>query len=134
MRFDLRSIQIEEKTILNTTDDIGMFAYPSTSNLKNNNQYKLLYLNAIFPENSDTSRYRLMLIDRDGSNENQIFPDSDSSGIDPQKVEWSPCNEELSQPCYMGIVYQGNIWLINDVDYTSAQITGDGLITKIDWK
>ncbi len=134
MRFDLKSIQIDENMILNTTNDIGMFAYPSTSNSKSNNQYKLLYLNAIFPENSDTSRYRLMIVDRDGSNETQIFPDTDSSGIDPQKVEWSPCTENLTQDCYMGIVYQGNIWLINEVDYSSAQITGDGLITKIDWK
>ncbi len=133
-RFDLKSVQMEDRILLNTTNDIGMFAYPTTSPQKSNNQYRLWYLSAIFPENSDTSRYRLMTIDRDGSNENQIFPDMDSSGIDPQKVEWSPCATDPAQLCYLSLVYQGNIWLINQVDFSSAQITGDGLITKIDWK
>jgi hypothetical protein len=133
-RFDLKSIQIEEKKILNTTNQVGMFSYPTTSINRNDNQYKLLYLKAIFPENSDTSRYRLMISDRDGSNEIQVFPDTDASGIDPQKIEWSPCGADPSGFCYIGVLYQGNIWIINDEDFSSAQITGDGLITKIDWK
>ncbi len=134
MIFNLETLQIEEETLLNGVDNVGMFAYPSASPYLANNQYQLLYLNAIFPENSDTSRYRLIASDRDGSNAIQVFPGIDSPGIDPQMVEWSPCEQEEVSNCSLGLIYQGNIWIINNQDFYASQVTGDGLITKIDWK
>ena len=104
------------------------------SNYLENEQFKFVYLSAIFPDNSDISRYRLNIADRDGSNSQFIFPDPDAPGMDPQLIEWSPCNIENNRPCYLGFTYQGNIWLIDHKNYSSKQITGDGLITKIDWK
>lgn len=134
MVFDLKSIYLEDNSILTGFSDVGMFSYPKPSNYLENEQFKFVYLSAIFPDNSDISRYRLNIADRDGSNSQFIFPDPDAPGMDPQLIEWSPCNIENNRPCYLGFTYQGNIWLIDHTNYSSKQITGDGLITKIDWK
>lgn len=132
-RFDLHAINVESEIQLYTANNIGMFGMPVTMDLSAINRYKLLFLKAIFPENSDTSRYRLFVSDRDGSNLTQVFPEDNLPGVDPQKIEWGPCEIDNTS-CYFGIVYQGNIWLINGMNYNTTQITGDGLITKIDWK
>jgi hypothetical protein len=31
-------------------------------------------------------------------------------------------------------MYQGNLWLIDAVTGTAQQVTGDGLIVRMDWK
>jgi hypothetical protein len=109
-----------------------MFSYPSLTPYTLNGKYQVAYLQAIFPENSESSRYRVMLMDRDGSNPNLVFPTQDSPGIEPQSLNWEPCNN--NEICRLGLTYQGNIWLINISNLSVSQITGDGLITLLDWK
>jgi hypothetical protein len=31
-------------------------------------------------------------------------------------------------------VYQGNLWLVDSGNNQAYQVTGDGLVTRIDWK
>lgn len=130
--FDFKSVEIKNSQILIGPKNVGMFSYPSASPVKANGRFDLLLLQAIFPENSDTSNYRAVIMDRDGSNSRILFPSQDKNGIKPQEVRWSPCEQEKS--CQVGIINQGNIWLINAENGISIQVTGDGLITKMDWK
>jgi hypothetical protein len=96
--------------------------------------YSIAYLQSIFPEQSETSRYRLFIIDRDGSNQRVLFPEEGAVGLDPQYVVWSPSPIGTEGSDAIAITYQGNIWLIDTVSGLAQQITGDGLTIKVDWR
>ena len=96
--------------------------------------YQIAYLQATTPTQSDTSRYRLVVMDRDGSNRQVLFPPADTSGIEPQTPVWSPEPITGQSGDFVGVIYQGNLWMIDSGDAKAYQVTGDGLITNIDWK
>ena len=111
----------------------GMFAYPSISPVDETSQgYQVAYLQSIFADQSDTSNYRLMVMDQDGSNRVSLFPAPGLPGIEPQLVVWSP--EKLDNAYWLAVIYQNNLYLVNASDGQAQQITGDGLIGNIDWK
>jgi hypothetical protein len=114
-----------------------MFAYPSASALRPSGEeksYQVAFLQAIFPEQSETSRYRVMVMDRDGSNQRAIFPPSDAPGLEPQAPVWAPQPLEGQAGDFMALVYQGNLWLVDSGSGQAFQVTGDGLISRVDWK
>ena len=79
-----------------------------------------------FQNMSDTSRYRLVVMDRDGSNKVTIFPSEGSIGIEPQIIAWSPWIPDKMDR-WIVLINQGNLWLIN-IDVQVQQISGDGSI------
>lgn len=132
--FDLNAYIVDEGYSVNLIPQTGMFAYPSPSPVITNRHYLVAFLQAIFPEQSESSRYRLMIMDRDGSNRRSIFPPEGSPGLEPQKVVWGP-SQNNSQPAnWLAVIYQGNLWLLNLERQQAQQITGDGSISKIDWR
>jgi hypothetical protein len=104
------------------------------TNTVTENAYQIAYLQAVFPEQSDNSPYRLMVMDRDGSNRRELFPKAGAPGLDPQRVIWSPLGSSGVNGLMIAVVYQGDIWLVNLADGQAQQITGDGLTVRIDWK
>ena len=114
----------------------GMFAYPVSSPMdQERGSFQVAYLQAIFPEQSESSRYRLVVMDRDGSNRQIIFPPQDYQGLAVEKsqVLWSPApfnNGNL----WLAVNYQGNLWLVDSQNGQVQQITGDGLISRLDWR
>jgi resuscitation-promoting factor RpfB len=121
--------------LINLVPQAGMFAYPVPSPLLENDGYRVAYLHAIFPEQSDTKRYRLVVMDRDGSNRKTVFPPEDYQGLDPQRVVWSPEPFQNGHH-WLAVNYQGNLWLVDAETGLVQQVTGDGLISRfgIDWK
>ncbi len=113
-------------------EQTGMFAYPKSSPADTNGRFLVAYLQAIFAEQSETSRYRLYLMDQDGSNQELIFPEEGSTGLQPQQVAWGMGSRSAQR--MLGVIYQGNLWLISPDTDSSNQITGDGSIVKIDWE
>jgi hypothetical protein len=135
--FNLSAISFSNEANVSMFDSVGMFAYPSTSPIRWDGRekiYQVAYLQAIFVEQSETSRYRLMVMDRDGSNNRVLFPPADSGGIEPQQPVWSPEPLDGQSGDFIAVVYQGNLWLIDSGNATAHQITGDGMISGIDWK
>lgn len=132
--FDLKAADIETYQSVTANENVGMFAYPTIIKFsEDKDKYQLGFLEAIFPDNSESSRYRLLISDRDGSNSRIIFPLNDMQGLEPQKIYSSPCSDD--QICQLGFIYQGNLWIINMNDqFSTHQITGDGLITRVEWK
>jgi resuscitation-promoting factor RpfB len=129
--FDLSGLSFESEAAVSFIESAGMFAYSSVSPIQNSGgekSFQVAYLQSIFVEQSDTSRYRLMVMDRDGSNSRLLFPPADANGIEPQAPAWSREGD------FLAVVYQGNLWLVNSVSGEAYQVTGDGLIGKIDWK
>jgi hypothetical protein len=110
-----------------------MFAYPVPGPAAPDGGYQVAYLRALFPEQSDSKRYRLWVMDRDGSNGKMIFPPEDRQGLDPQQVIWSP-KAFTNGNYWLGVNYQGNLWLVDSRTGEAQQVTGDGLISRLDWK
>jgi len=130
--FDLNALVVDSGSNITLSPQSGMFSYPSASPLLPDKSFHLAFLQAIFPEQSDSGRYRLVVMDRDGSNRQVIFPPEGLPGLEPQQVVWS------RQPFpkgghWIALVYQGNLWLINPDTQEIQQVTGDGLIKRIDW-
>ena len=135
--FDITAVSFENDANVEIVKETGMFAYPSSSPTQassNERKYQIAFLQAIFPEQSETSRYRLVVMDRDGSNRRTIFPANDVPGIQPQVTVWAPDSIDGQVGDFIAVVYQGNLWLVDSGNGQAYQITGDGLITRIDWK
>jgi len=135
--FDIGATSFENNATVPIVQQTGMFAYPSVSSLQSSSrekQYQVAYLQAIFPSQSETSRYRLVVMDRDGSNRQTIFPANDAPGLEPQTPAWAPDPIDGQSGDFIAVVYQGNLWLIDSGNGQAYQVTGDGLVTRIDWK
>jgi resuscitation-promoting factor RpfB len=135
--FDMNATSFENNVTTPIVQQTGMFAYPSVSSLQSSSrekQYQVAYLQAIFPSQSETSRYRLVVMDRDGSNRRTIFPANDAPGLEPQTPVWAPDPIDGQTGDFIAVVYQGNLWLVDSETGQAYQVTGDGLVTRIDWK
>ncbi|MBL8063083.1 MAG: G5 domain-containing protein [Anaerolineales bacterium] len=134
--FDLSAVSFSNEAAVSIVNSAGMFSYPAVSPLRSDgkeNGFQVAYLQSIFIEQSDTSRYRLMVIDRDGSNAQALFPPADTNGLEPQTPVWAPAQLDGQTGDFLAVVYQGNLWLIDSGSGAAYQVTGDGLITRIDW-
>ncbi|NJN80310.1 MAG: hypothetical protein HC797_07470 [Anaerolineales bacterium] len=135
--FDLSAISFSNEAQATIVNSAGMFAYPSVSAVESNGKeksFQVAYLQSVFVEQSDTSRYRLMVMDRDGSNSAMLFPPVDANGIEPQVPSWAPAAVTGQTGYFIAVMYQGNLWLVDSGNGKAYQVTGDGLITEIDWK
>ncbi len=147
-QFNLLAVPVTGSPAIEIVKNVGMFAYPVTSpvNPRTNlpgstsgdslsqNAFSIAFLQAIFPEQSETSGYRLTIIDRDGSNKRSLFPEAGAVGLEPQKVVWSPAGMEPNWDFAIAVIYNGNIWIIDAGYGTAQQITGDGLTSRVDWR
>ncbi|NIW44012.1 MAG: hypothetical protein GWN30_04350, partial [Gammaproteobacteria bacterium] len=139
-RFDLSAVPVAGGKPIRIVQDVGMFAYPITSpyylDVTGELNFQIAYLQAISPMQSDSSRYSVMTVDRDGSNKDRVFPAEGLPGIDAQSGwgAWSPYDYESTSDLILAIIYQGNIWFIDPISGEEWQITGDGRINRIDWQ
>ena len=137
--FDVGAILLDVGSYIPMVPQSGMFAYPSTSPFlpqpSGENDYLVAYLQAIFPNQSESSRYRLVVMDRDGSERMVLFPSDGEPGLEPQEPVWSPATLSDTDRYYLAVINQGNLWLVDSANQEVAQqITGDGLVTRVDWK
>jgi hypothetical protein len=104
----------------------GMFANPLPSPDPSGG---VAFLQAVEPNNSPASRYRLGVMDRDGSNARLIFPPDDQPGLRAREAgaAWSPDGR------FLGVVYEGNLWIVEPATGLAQQITGDGLSERPAW-
>ncbi|MEK6222005.1 MAG: hypothetical protein N2D54_07125, partial [Chloroflexota bacterium] len=119
--------------------EVGMFAGPAPSPQyvfpSGESGYKVAFLKAINPTQSRTSGYQMAIIDRDGSNQQILFPPDGVSGMNPQKIIWSPLVEkEVLYFPKIAFIYQSDLWMYDLIKKEAQQITGDGLTVAIDWK
>jgi hypothetical protein len=135
--FDLTAISMINDATVRLVQQVGMFAYPSASPLRPSGKersYQVAFLQAIFPDQSESSRYRVMVMDRDGSNRRSIFPPTDAIGLEPQTPAWAPQPVEGQAGDFLAIVYQGNLWLVDSGSGQAFQVTNDGMLVRVDWK
>lgn len=132
--FDLVAITGTGGLTLPLSDRAGMFAYPSVSpiiEMQNGEiYYQVAFFQAISPLESDDSNYRLMIMDRDGSNLRTLFPPPGEPGLEPQQVRiaWSPGADRL------GILYRGDLWIVDITNGIGQRVTSDAQMLNYDWK
>ncbi|NPA31638.1 MAG: DUF348 domain-containing protein [Chloroflexi bacterium] len=118
--------------------DVGMFAYPAPSPWQEapdgTPTYRVAYLQAITPHQSELSRYRLMVMDRDGSDARALFPGDEGIGLEPQRVHWSPQPMPDSGHWALAVLYEGDLYLVDAVTGEAQPLTGDGQVVAVDWK
>ena len=129
--FDLTAIPADATFQIALEPNAGMFNDPVVSPFMPDGTFKVAYLEAIFPDRSDSSRYRLMSMDQDGSNKKMLMPEEGSPGLNPQTVQWAP---DLLNGEDIAVLYDGNLWLVDAKSGNKNQVTGDGLITRIAWR
>lgn len=131
--FDLQAVSLSIGVNVTLVPQTGMFSYPACSaGVEENGEfsYRVAYMQAIFPLQSATSRYRLVVMDRDGSDAKQIFPASTQAGLEPQTPVWAP----QAGSVLIAVLYEGNLWIIDAASGQAQQVTGDGLTSRLDWK
>jgi hypothetical protein len=128
--FDLAARPGLGGNLLSLASRTGMFASPSVSGVGVESWeagYRIAYLQAITPLRSENSRYRLVVIDRDGSNRRVLFPPDGEAGIEPQHVVWSPDGERIA------LTVRGDLWIVDVASGQAQQITGEGQTAAFDW-
>ena len=136
--FDLAAISFADNTHTTLIPSTGMFAYPAVSSLRKDksgaSSYLIAYLQAIFPTASSTSRYRLIVMDNSGANSRTLFPAAGQPGLElTQAPVWAPRLLDNGSD-FIGVIYLGNLWLVDAASGQNQQVTGDGLTRNIDWK
>ncbi len=130
--FHLSVVLFPDQKAVPMAAQTGMFASPAPSPALPSGEYQVAYLQAIFPERSDNSRYRLALMDQDGSNQQALYPKEGGEGLTAQEVVWSP--KAMEDGLYaLAVIDAGNLWLV-ETDGSAHQITGDGSVSRVDWK
>jgi hypothetical protein len=137
--FDLVAIPLTGGGVRTLVEDVGMFAYPLASPVTakptGEASYQVAYLQAIFPEQSTNSNYRVSVMDRDGSNQEVVFPPQDRAGLQPSSGwgAWSPAPDPESGFYPLAVIYEGDIWILEPETGYAWQVTGDGRVHGLDW-
>jgi hypothetical protein len=130
--FHLAALTPGDQAPLTLAERVGMFASPVVSPRldlpKPEQGYRIAYLQALSPLQSDQSGYRLAIMDRDGSNRLLLFPPEGEPGLQPQSVAWSPEGERIA------VLYRGDLYLVDPATAVAQRITGDGQISAFDWR
>jgi len=138
--FNLVAISLPEGRSTTLIKEVGMFAYPLASSRRSSalteGEYRVAYLQAVFPRQSDSSKYRVRVMDRDGSNQRTVFPAQEAPGLEPNRHwgVWAPGSVEKGSQHLLAVLYEGNIHVVNPDTGESWPVTGDGRVQRMDWK
>jgi hypothetical protein len=129
--FDVVALEASTRSVLTLQERTGMFAYPSVSppleQPDGELASRLAFLQALSPLESRDSHYQLVVVDRDGSNRQVVFPPAGEPGLDPQVVAWSPDGDRLA------LIYRGDVYIVDRGSGTGHRLTSDGQATIVDW-
>jgi hypothetical protein len=132
--FNLTVLPIQGGYTVDVVSQAGMWASPQFSPVISTEdapqEYSLAFFQAVQPLNSVVSQYRLVVMDRDGSNRRVIFPPQDKPGLRPSDIWppiWSPDGRQIA------LIYQGNLYLVDVITGLAQQLTQDGLSSSPRW-
>ncbi len=132
--FHLIVLPIQGGYSIHLVEQAGMWAEPRYSPAAAPDgtplEVRLAYLQAIQPLDSVYGRYRLVVMDRDGSNRRLIYPPEDQPGLLPQLFAWSPDGRQIA---LVNPGPEGNLFLVDVAIGLAQQITMDGLSSNPRW-
>lgn len=119
--FDLWVMSIDGAISVKMVEQVGMWANPVWS------RAGIAFGAAFDPLQSINSRYRIELMDRDGSNRRQIFPFREELGVQFPEMVWAPDGENLL------FIYNGNLFTTGQAGGLPKQLTSDGQASHPQW-
>jgi len=134
--FAVTALLLETRTPIHLVQRAGMFAAAVASPIigaDSQERYRIAYLQANQPEQSAVSRYRLMVMDQDGSDTQLLFPREGEAGLEPQVVCWSPSPMSDTGLYAIAVVYQGNLYLIDVPEKTGVRKGRFGRLPAMVW-
>jgi hypothetical protein len=131
--FSISAYILSSQIPINIISSVGMFAKPSVQPNQLENRYRIAFFTALFPNQSDTSHYQLSVSGQDGSNLHTIFPPEGLGGMEPKLFVWAP-SSGVDGSTTIGILLKGNLWFVDINSGDSVQVTGDGLMSSLDWR
>jgi len=131
--YNLVAVLPDTGNIITLSEGCGLFGYPVLSPVDDQGRYSVGFLSSIIPEQSETSRYDLKVMDRDGSNQTKLYPGEGIQGLTPQFIAWSPISN-TNEETWIAFIAQGNILLANPATSSIRQVSGDSSVTKLIWR
>jgi hypothetical protein len=129
--FNLMALSPESSTIGPLVERSGMFSQiavsPNENPLVGESSSSVAYLQAIEPLESETSDYRLVLLDQDGSNKRTVFPPEWEPGMEPGSILWAPDASRIA------FIYQNNLWILDPQNVITQPVTAEGQTSAFDW-
>jgi hypothetical protein len=122
--FGLWAMSVDGNLQVRLAEEVGMWAAPRWSLSPDG---VLAYGQAQSPRNSQDSRYDLLVMDRDGSNAQHLFPPEGLMGLIAPDVAWSPAGGALL------VEYEGNLYRLDTEDGGLDQLTSDGQSSHPRW-
>lgn len=119
--FDLWLLSTDGRISAKVAEQVGMWANPVWGDAG------IAYGQAFEPLQSATSRYKLMLMDRDGSNKRQLFPFQTELGVQLPELVWGPAGETLL------FTYNGNLYTVNQGGSLPRQLTANAQVSLPRW-
>ncbi len=129
--FDVAVAAVDGSFQTTVVERTGMWAEPQFSPFVRQEsefpQGYIAYLQARHPLNSRNDEYDLYVADRDGSNARLVFPGAGQPGISSPGIAWSPDGRQV------GLIYQGNLWVVDVSSGRAQQLTVDGGASSPRW-
>ncbi|MGE5262725.1 MAG: G5 domain-containing protein, partial [Acidobacteriota bacterium] len=105
----------------------GMWAAPAWSPPDARGESKIAFGVALSPSDSERSRYALYVMDRDGGNKQQIFPQDKEEGLLIAQVAWAPSARQLIA------LRDNDLWLYDFASARWSQLTANGASALPRW-
>lgn len=126
--FDVMLFGLEEKVAVPIARNTGMWAFPAWSPPDAHGESKIAFGVAQNQVNSERSLYNLDVMDRDGSNQEQIYPALTNSldGVKVVQFTWSPDASRLIA------LRDGDLWLydLSSKKWTALTANGDSKLAR----
>lgn len=119
--FDLWLLGLDNGISAKVSQQVGMWANPAWG------KTGIAFGAATDPFQSATGRYFIKLIDRDGSNQRQLFPFREELGVQLPQLVWSAEGETLL------FTYNGNLYMMDRNGTPPKQLTADGQASHPQW-
>lgn len=107
----------------------GMWAKPMWSPADARGESRIAFGVARVPSNSERSAYVLMVMDRAGGNQKQIFPTPENAdeGLTLMQTAWSPDARQLVT------IRDNDVWLHDFASARWSQLTANGASVRVQW-
>lgn len=126
-QFELWALARDGTVSASLVKQTGMWAAPVWSPPGARGESQIAFGVALSPSDSERSRYALVVMDRDGSNKKQIFPQADEDGLTVVQVAWSLNARQLIA------VREGDLWLYDFASAHWSQLTANGASSLPRW-
>lgn len=119
--FDLWLLAADRRLQAKAAERVGMWSDPSWG------AAGIVFGRAVSPLASVDSRYELIYMDHDGSNQRRIFPQGEGLGVALPQIAWSPDGRKIL------FIHNGNLFLQELNGTPARQLTTDGQATHLTW-